>query len=99
MRPLSPMIASTAKPRLSPKARLRFDRRTGRYLLLYPERGLDLNATAGEITRLCTGEHRMEDIVRHLAGTCPAVSPADIQRAVSEFLAALAARGLLQDHR
>ena len=99
MQPLSPMIAATAKPSLSPKARLRVDRRTGRYLLLYPERGLDLNGTAGEITRLCTGAHRMEDIVRHLTHTYPEVSPADIERSVSEFLRALAARGLLQDHR
>ena len=36
------MIATDARPRLAAKARLRFDRKTSRYLLLYPERGLEL---------------------------------------------------------
>ncbi len=84
------------RPRLSPKVRLRFDRRTGRYLLLYPETGLDLNGTATEIARLCTGEYTVDEIVQRLALIYDDVPPTIIERDVNTFLSALAARGLLQ---
>jgi len=90
------MSCITARPRLSPKVRLRFDRRTGRYLLLYPETGLDLNGTATEIARLCTGENAVEDIVQRLALIYDDVPSTIIKRDVNTFLSALAARGLLQ---
>ena len=38
------MIPPSSRPALAGKARLRFDRASGGYLLLYPERGLALNA-------------------------------------------------------
>ena len=44
-----------SRPTLTRKARLRFDRISGEYLLLSPERGLILNGPASEILRLCTG--------------------------------------------
>ena len=87
---------TTARPRLSPKVRLRVDRRTGRYLLLYPERGLELNETATEIARCCTGEWTVADMAQHLARVYVDVSPVDIARGVHDFLTALAGRGLLQ---
>jgi coenzyme PQQ biosynthesis protein PqqD len=87
---------ATARPRLSPKARLRFDRRTGRYLLLYPERGLELNKTATEIARLCTGEWTVDDITQHLARVYVDVSSGEITRNVRDFLNSLAGRCLLQ---
>ena len=90
------MSCITARPRLSPKARLRFDRKTGRYLLLYPEMGLDLNGTAMEIARLCTGEYTVGEIVRYVARIHGAVPSAEIERHVNTFLAALADRALLQ---
>jgi len=96
LRMINNMTNATARPRLSPKARLRFDRRTGRYLLLYPERGLELNKTATEIARLCTGERTVDDIVLHLAGMYGDSSSGDIKRDVRNFLWALAGRGLLQ---
>ena len=90
------MTLTTVKPRLSPKVRLRFDRRTGRHLLLYPERGLELNNTATEIARLCTGEWTIDDMVDHLTRAYDDVSPSEIRREVYEFLEALTVRGLLQ---
>ena len=81
---------------LSPKVRLRFDRRTGRHLLLYPERGLELNDTATEIARLCTGEWTVDDMVEQLAQAYDDVSLIEIRREVCEFLEVLADRGLLQ---
>ncbi|MGQ0696151.1 MAG: pyrroloquinoline quinone biosynthesis peptide chaperone PqqD [Nitrospiraceae bacterium] len=96
LRMINSMTNATARPRLSPKARLRFDRRTGRYLLLYPERGLELNKTATEIARLCTGEWTVDDIAQHLARVYVDVSSGEITRNVRDFLNSLAGRCLLQ---
>lgn len=90
------MTITTSKLRLSPKVRLRFDRQTGRDMLLYPETGLELNKTAMEIARLCTGEWTIDDIAHHLGQIYVEVSPSEIKREVRGFLDALAARGLLQ---
>jgi coenzyme PQQ biosynthesis protein PqqD len=90
------MTGDGTRPRLSPKVRLRVDRRTGRELLLYPEMGLELNRTATEIARLCTGEWTVDDIVRHVAHRRARVSPGDITRDVRQFLKTLADRGLLR---
>ncbi|MDF0673416.1 MAG: pyrroloquinoline quinone biosynthesis peptide chaperone PqqD [Nitrospira sp.] len=90
------MTLATVRPRLSPKVRLRFDRRTGRHLLLYPERGLELNDTATAIVRLCTGEWTIEDMVDHLTRAYDNGSPDEIKREVCKFLDVLADRGLLQ---
>ena len=90
------MSCIITRPRLSPKVRLRFDRRTGRYLLLYPETGLDLNGTATEIARLCTGEYTVAEIVRSVARIHGAVPYAEIEQHVNTFLTALADRALLQ---
>jgi coenzyme PQQ biosynthesis protein PqqD len=89
------VIAADARPRLAPKARIRFDRQTDRYLLLYPERGLELNPTAADIVRLCTGEHTVKEIVERLAGKYSAQPRTDIEHAMEEFLAVLAERGLV----
>ncbi len=87
----------TVKPRLNRKVRLRFDRRTGRFLLLYPERGLELNSSAAEIARLCTGEWTVDGMTQQLAQIHVDASPDTITRDVQNFIETLAARGLLQD--
>jgi pyrroloquinoline quinone biosynthesis protein D len=48
-------LSAESQPRLARKARLRTDRVTGETLLLYPEHGLILNASAAAILRLCDG--------------------------------------------
>lgn len=90
------MTLAAVRPRLNPKVRLRFDRRTGRHLLLYPETGLELNDTATAIARLCTGERTIDDMVNHLTGAYADASPGEIRRTVREFLDVLDDRGLLQ---
>jgi coenzyme PQQ biosynthesis protein PqqD len=90
------MIITTAKLRLSPKVRLRFDRETGLDILLYPERGLKLNKTAMDIARLCTGEWTIDDIAYHLTRIYDDVSADEIEQEIRDFLEALARRGLLQ---
>jgi pyrroloquinoline quinone biosynthesis protein D len=89
-------LSSTSRPRLAAKARLRPDRRTGGFLLLYPERGLALNATATDVVRLCTGEQTVDAIVETLAGKYGAAPRATIEAEVLAFLGHLADRGLLE---
>ena len=58
------MIELAARPRLARKARLRFDAHSGRQMLLYPERGLALNATRRRGSSRCaTGERTVAEIV------------------------------------
>lgn len=89
------MTLATVRPRLSPKVRLRFDRRTGRHLLLYPETGLELNDTATAIARLCTGEWTIDEMVDQLTRAYDDASPDEITRAVRAVLGVLTDRGLL----
>lgn len=88
------VIPLDARPRLAPKARLRVDAKTGETLLLYPERGLALNATGAEILGLCTGERCVREIIAALAerhGTHESLADE-----VCAFLGKLAERNLLR---
>jgi coenzyme PQQ biosynthesis protein PqqD len=83
------------RPKLAHKARLRWDRRDQRTMLLYPERGLALNDTAAAIARLCDGTRTVDEIVeavREGVNDAPPSLPAD----VTTFLGELATRGLLE---
>ena len=74
------------RPRLAGKARLRFDRKGERYMLLYPEKGLVLNDTATAIVKLCTGEHTVQAIIDTLAAAYGAPPREAIEREVLSFL-------------
>ena len=90
------MISRDSRPRIAAKARLRYDRKAERTMLLYPEKGLVLNPTAADIAKLCTGEHSVGAIVDQLASKYGKEATA-IEREVMGFLSALAERGLLQE--
>ena len=82
-------------PRLAPKARLKWDPRDQRYLLLYPERGLALSDTAGAILRLCDGTHSLDAIVCELAKGRPEGDIPMIRNDVIAFLQEMQRRGLI----
>lgn len=89
------MIDPEMRPALASKVRLKRDSISGRYLLLYPERGMELNATGVEIVRLCDGRATVSEIVENLARRY-ASTPSDvIQAEVLSFLGALQDRALL----
>jgi coenzyme PQQ biosynthesis protein PqqD len=89
--------ASTAwRPRLSPKARLRWDEVEKRFMLVFPEAALMLNETAPEILKLCDGEHTIEGIVDDLAGRFVGIDREAIKEDVTGFLTRMKARGLLE---
>lgn len=85
-----------ARPRLAPRARLRPDRQSGRTLLLYPEAGLALNATAAATLELCNGERTVAEIAA-LLGQRFGRAPDAIVSEIGPFLDRLAERGLLRE--
>lgn len=91
------MIARHDVPRLAARARLRHDRVTGGWLLLYPEQGLELDETAADVLRLCTGERSVGAIVEDLAARY-AAAPGEVERDVLELLDTLVARALVRLH-
>lgn len=78
-------FSADSRPQLARKARLRTDRLTGETLLLYPEHGLVLNASAAAILRLCDGRSA-SDIAAELGAPLSDVL---------DFLATLGERGLV----
>lgn len=65
---------SATYPKLARRARLRWDERDQKYMLVYPERGLVLNASAAEIVKLCDGTRSVDDIVAALVAASGAPS-------------------------
>jgi len=88
------MIDLTSRPRLAGKARLRFDARSGRQMLLYPERGLELTDSAARIVALF-GEERTVDAIVEALVAASGEPRARIEAEVLTFLRALDERGLL----
>jgi coenzyme PQQ biosynthesis protein PqqD len=91
------MISTESRPLLAPKARLRFDRKADRHMLLFPERGMVLNPTAADVLRLCTGELTVTGIVDRLAGKYAGRPRDHVEREVLEFLRSMADRGLVRE--
>ena len=89
------MISAGSRLRLAAKARLRFDRKSSRYMLLYPERGLVLNPTAADVLQRCDGERTVGSIVEELAKQYGHEAPL-VEREVLGFLQTMADRGLVQ---
>jgi pyrroloquinoline quinone biosynthesis protein D len=90
------MIIPEACPRLSPKAKLRVDKKTGQKVLLYPEKGLLLNPTGARILELCTGERTVAGIVEVLVGEHDAAKRDTIRTEVTTFLQRLFDAGLVR---
>ena len=89
------MITTASRPRLAPKARLRVDPRSGKHMLLYPERGLELTESAARIAKLCTGALTVAAIIERLAAEHADADHQRIEDEVLAFLGSLEERGLL----
>ena len=89
------MISLEQRPRLAAKARLRWDRKDERFMLLYPERGLVLNPTAADVVKLCTGELTVGAIVDQLAAKYATQPREAVEQEVLGFLTRMAERGLI----
>jgi pyrroloquinoline quinone biosynthesis protein D len=71
------------RPRLLPKARLRYDEVRGRHVLLLPERAVVLSDTAAQILQLCDGGRTGAELIQALQTKYPG---ADLRSDVVEFL-------------
>ncbi len=89
------MIDMGSVVRLSPKARLRFDRHSGKHMLLYPEHGIELSQTAADVLVMCTEARGVEAIVEGLVEKYGQGNRDAIVRDVVELLQGLADRGLV----
>jgi pyrroloquinoline quinone biosynthesis protein D len=90
------MISPDVKPRLAHKARLRFDRHSQRHMLVYPERGMELNASAAAILELCTGEHSFAEIVEQLHARAAGATRTSVESDVRAFLESMLERRLIR---
>jgi pyrroloquinoline quinone biosynthesis protein D len=91
------MISLAFRPLLASKARMRFDRHSGSHMLVYPEKGLLLNATATEVVKLCTGEHSVAQIIAQLQRQFHDAPAEQVEHEVLDFVLALAERGLVRE--
>ena len=91
------MIGPDSRVSLARQARLKLDPRTGRQMLLYPEKGLDLNDTAARVAALCREERAVRDIVERMVSAAidSPTARRQIEDEVLAFLRALEDRGLL----
>ena len=84
------------RPRLASRARLKFDPIAKQEMLLFPEAALALNETGAAIVRLCDGARSINEIVDQLSNKYDNADRAALTREVTNFLATIRARGLLQ---
>jgi coenzyme PQQ biosynthesis protein PqqD len=91
------MIDVASVVRLAPKARLRFDRLRQQHMLLYPERGLVLSASAADVIALLGESRAVSAIVQQLVDKYGEGKRTDIARDVLELLRDLADRGLVAE--
>jgi pyrroloquinoline quinone biosynthesis protein D len=83
---------STHVPRIAAKARLHYDEKRERHVLLYPEGLVVLNPTGTDILRLCDGVRPVGEIVSELERR---YSVEGIEADVRGFLHGLALKGLV----
>lgn len=83
-------------PKLAKKARLKLDRHTNKHMILYPERGLELNDTAAKIAAKCDGTRSIAAIAEELAKEHDGAPREAIEHDVVAFVSALRDKGLLE---
>lgn len=84
------------RPRLASKARLVRDRTSGRDVLLYPERGLGLNAVAAAVVRRLDGTRTVAALAAEVAAEHVGTPTAEVERDVIDFLEELGKRALIE---
>lgn len=83
-------------PKLARKARLKHDRHANRMMLIYPERGLELNDAAAAIAQKLDGTRSVAVVADELAAEHEGADRAQIERDVVAFVEELHGKGLLE---
>jgi pyrroloquinoline quinone biosynthesis protein D len=82
------------RPKLAPGVRLHFDATRDGWVLLAPERVIEMDGPASEILQRCDGSHTIDQIIDELAVVYTA-DRAEIAGDVMDMLAELAAKRML----
>jgi pyrroloquinoline quinone biosynthesis protein D len=83
-------------PKLAKKARLKLDRHTNKYMILYPERGLELNDSAAAIAQKLDGTRSIAAIAAELAREHEGAACDAIEKDIVAFVSELHGKGLLE---
>ena len=90
------VIDAAFVPRLAKKARLKLDRHANKYMIIYPERGLELNDAAAAIAKKCDGSRSVGAIALELAAEHDGAPRETIEQDVIAFVSMLRDKGLLE---
>ena len=80
-------IDDSARPRLAPHVRMRFDAARGQHALLSPETVLVINDTGAAIVELCDGRRTVAEIQSELQSRYDQVADGDIRRFLTDLVA------------
>lgn len=83
-------------PKLAKKARLKLDRHANKYMIIYPERGLELNDAAAAIAQKLDGMRSVTTIAAELAEDHEGAPRDAIEKDVIAFVCELRDKGLLE---
>jgi pyrroloquinoline quinone biosynthesis protein D len=92
--PMPEVTPLPERPRLAPGVRLHFDKTRNAWVLLGPERVIEMEGPASEILRRCDGMRTIDEIVSELA-ILYAADQTEIAGDVNDMLAELAAKRML----
>jgi pyrroloquinoline quinone biosynthesis protein D len=89
MRSTRPMasIDESARPRLAPHVRMRFDAARGQHALLSPETVWVVNDTGAAIVKLCDGRRTVAEIQTDLQSRYEQVADGDVHRFLADLVA------------
>jgi pyrroloquinoline quinone biosynthesis protein D len=85
-RPMASMDDS-ARPRLAPHVRMRFDAVRGQHALLSPETVWAINDTGAAIVELCDGRRTVADIESELLSRYEQVAGGEVRRFLADLVA------------
>jgi len=89
-------LTPESRPQLAAKVRLRLDQKSQGFFMLFPERGILLNAVAGEIIKRCDGRNTVTIIVDHLMQIYDDQPRQIIENETLNLLQQFYARGLIR---
>ena len=79
-------IDDSARPRLAPHVRMRFDAARGQHALLSPETVWVVNDTGAAIVELCDARHTIAEIQSELRSRYDRVADGDVRRFVADLV-------------
>jgi pyrroloquinoline quinone biosynthesis protein D len=80
-------IDDSARPRLAPHVRMRFDAARGQHALLSPETVLVVNDTGAAIVQLCDGVRTVAEIQAELQSRYTQVADGEVSRFLADLVA------------